>query len=163
EVDLGAQARYDIGLYIAQNQLQALTGTCNSSIITQANAPVTFKQLDGGGDACGDITGSLNTAVNPQFVHLSIQTTRTARANSQLLLPNCTSWRQPGSNQLCTTVAQAFPGSPSKCNCDSGFTIDVGVETATLNVTKTANPTQVSEGPTGGSVTYTVTVHNPLV
>ena len=29
EVDLRAQARYDIGLYIAQNQLQALSGTCN--------------------------------------------------------------------------------------------------------------------------------------
>lgn len=164
EVDLGAQARYDIGLYIAQNQTQALSGTCNSSVITATNAPVTFKQLDtsDAADTCGDITGSLGTAFNPQLVHLDISTTCTAAANTtKLALPNCTSWRQPGSNTTCKSINDAFPGSPSKCNCDNNFTIDVNVETANLAVTKAAVPTLVNEP--GGSVTYTVTVHNPAV
>lgn len=160
QVNLGAVggARYDIGLYIAAGQAQALTGACNSSIITAQNA-TNFDQLDPSPDACGDISGTLNSATNPQFVHLDIKTTCTAGAGNKLVLPNCTSWRQPGSNGICRTVADAFPGSPSKCNCDNNFTIDVNVEDASLKVTKTANPTQISEN-TPTSVTYTVGVTN---
>lgn len=167
EVDLGAQARYDIGLYIAQNQAQALSGTCNSSVITKLNAPVTFKQLDtsDSADQCGDITGALNTAFNPQIVHLDISTTCTALVNTtKLALPNCTSWRQPGSNTTCASINDAFPGSPSKCNCDNNFTIDVNVETANLQVTKavaSTSPSPLFEP--GGNVTYSLTVHNPAV
>lgn len=167
EVDLGAQARYDIGLYIAQNQTQALSGTCNSSVITKVNAPVTFKQLDtsDAADTCGDITGALGTAFNPQIVHLDISTTCTALVNTtKLALPNCTSWRQPGSNTTCKSINDAFPGSPSKCNCDNNFTIDVNVETANLKVTKavaSTSPSPLTEP--GGTVTYSLTVHNPAV
>lgn len=167
EVDLGAQARYDIGLYIAQNQAQALSGSCNSSVITKLNAPGTFKQLDtsDAADTCGDITGALGTAFNPQLVHLDISTTCTAgTGTTQLALPNCTSWRQPGSNTTCTSIHDAFPGSPSKCNCDNNFTIDVNVETANLQVTKavaSTSPPPLTEP--GGTVTYTLTVHNPAV
>jgi hypothetical protein len=159
EVDLGATggARYDIGLYIAQNQLQALTGTCNSSIITSTNA-TNYKNLDSSPDTCGDISGKLGTTFNPQFVHLDIVTTCTAGANSKLLLPNCTSWRQPGSNEVCQSITDAFPGSPSKCNCDNNFTIDVTVEKPTIGVTKKADPSSLKEP--GGDVLYTVTVTN---
>jgi hypothetical protein len=163
EVDLGATggARYDIGLYLAQGQTQALTGTCNSSIITGGTAgnALHFDQLDSSPDTCGDISGTLGSAFNPQFVHLDIKTTCTAGTGSKLLLPNCTSWRQPGSNEVCTSINDAFPGSPSKCNCDNNFTINVTVEHPTLVVTKSANPTQL-DWP-GGDVSYTVTVHNP--
>lgn len=64
---------------------------------------------------------------------------------------NCTSWRQPGSNQTCTTAANALPGSPSKCNCDEEFQIDVFVEEPTGSLTKTA---------VQAIVTYQVTVTN---
>lgn len=42
DVDLTAQARYDIGLYLAQGQTQARTGTCTSSIITDQNNTTNF-------------------------------------------------------------------------------------------------------------------------
>jgi hypothetical protein len=160
EVDLGATggARYDIGLYLAQGQAQALTGSCNSSVITSGNA-LHFDQLDASPDTCGDISGTLGSTFNPQFVHLDIKTTCTAGTGGKLSLPNCTSWRQPGSNAVCTSINDAFPGSPSKCNCDNNFTIDVTVEHPTLEISKSANPTQL-DWP-GGNVDYTVTVHNP--
>jgi len=75
-----------------------------------------------------------------------------------LKLPNCTSWRQPGSNEVCQTASDAFPGSPSKCNCQPGFTINIRVATPTITVAKVANPTSVLEP--GGSVTYGVSVVN---
>jgi hypothetical protein len=133
----------------------ALTGSCFDGIITTANAPVSFINLDASPDICGDI----NADHNPQIVHLRVTTPCVAGANSLLKLPNCTSWRQPGSNELCDEVADAFPGSPSKCNCDKNFTIPVTVQRPNITVTKTPNPTQVNEP--GGSVDFTVHVTNP--
>ena len=45
--------------------------------------------------------------------------------DGNLDLPYCTSWRQPGANELCLGPLYAFPGAPSKCRCDS---INVGDE-----------------------------------
>src|SRR6266567_1797524 len=147
EVVLTAQDRYDIGLYLDTNGDPegdgALTGTCTSSVITATNAQ-NFKNLDSAPDVCGDITGSLGTgsgnSYNPQNVHMVVSASCVAGANSKLKLPNCTSWRQPGSNEVCTGIADAYPGSPSKCNCDKNYTIDVTVEHPHLTVTKSANP-----------------------
>ena len=54
-----------------------------------------------------------------------------------LRLPYCTSWRQPGGNELCTSPLQAFPGAPSKCKCDDTFSIAISVP-----FTTTAAPTE---------------------
>jgi hypothetical protein len=168
KVVLGAQTRYDIGLYIATDgggTDGALTGQCVVSVITQANAPATFFNPDPTdlglkplqpNDVCGDIENT--TAHNPQIVHQTVSTACVAGADGKLKLPNCTSWRQPGSNTECTQYSDAYPGSPSKCNCQPGFTVNIQVQAPTITVTKTANPTSVLEP--GGDVTYTVSVHN---
>jgi hypothetical protein len=164
-VVLGAQTRYDIGLYFGTdgdpNNNGALTGQCQAAIITASEEvpPSTFAQLDG--DVCGDI----DQAHNPQLLNISLTVPCVGDpVTGKLKLPNCTSWRQPGSNGVCsgigngTTTNDAFPGSPSKCNCQPGFTIDILVEHPTISVEKTVVPTQVNEP--GGTVTYTVHVTN---
>jgi hypothetical protein len=166
-MDLTADTRYDIGFYIATDgggADGALTGECTATGATALNAPVTFKQLDASPDTCGDITGPLGSAFNPQFVKQTITTQCTAGPSGKLELPFCTTWRQPGSNQVClgtgngTTTNDVYPGSPSKCNCGT-LVVDIFVETATITVTKTAlAPATVPE--TGGSQSYTVTVKN---
>jgi len=160
---LTAQARYDLGLYIATDgggSDGALTGQCAANIVTAANSP-TFYQADPAPDICGDIS----SAHNPQVIRQMI-TTQCVDTNGdgKLNLPWCTSWRQPGSNEVCdsatfTTAAtfDAYPGSPSKCNCGT-LDVDIFLETATIEVTKTASPDTVAE--TGGSVTYLVSVKN---
>jgi uncharacterized repeat protein (TIGR01451 family) len=165
---LTAQTRYDIGLYIATDgggTDGALTGQCFDSIITAQNAPLTFfnpDPTDGSlkplqpADICGDIENT--TAHNPQIVHMTVSTACVAGADGKLKLPNCTSWRQPGSNTECKDFHDAFPGSPSKCNCQPGFTVNITVAAPTVEVTKTANPTSVQEP--GGDVTFSVTVKN---
>jgi hypothetical protein len=82
-----------------------------------------------------------------------------------LKLPNCTSWH---SNQgtACNIseplssndLGQFHPDTKSKCVCDDTFTVPVTVEDAEIEVTKTANPTQLPEP--GGTVTFTVNVKN---
>ncbi len=85
-------------------------GTCD------LNAPLS-------GDTCGDI----DSAHNPLFPSMTITAQCIAGPDGNLSLPNCTSWRQPGANDLCTSPLNAYPGAPSKCNCDKGFTVPIRV------------------------------------
>ena len=159
QVVLTAQTRYDIGLYFATdgdpNRNGALTGTCLVS-----NLPLTpdppFVNLDPAPDSCGDINAAhspMNVTIN-SFTSTCIDSDGDGRLN----LPNCSSWRQPGANELCTSPLQAFPGAPSKCRCDLGFNIDIPVPAATLTVVKTASPTSLNEP--GGTVRFTVSIRN---
>jgi hypothetical protein len=145
-VELTAQARYDIGLYFAVdgdlNNDGALTGQCVVNTISDTNS-ANFVQLDAAPDNCGDIDDDNN----PQIVHLEITTTCIdPDEDGKLNLPNCVSWRQPGANEVCTSPSDAFPGSPSKCNCDIGFNVDIPVPPATIEVTKTAAKPQCTGG-----------------
>jgi hypothetical protein len=165
EILLTAQTRYDIGLYFAvdgdPNGNGALTGQCSDQIITQAEENGTiFTNLDASPDSCGDIINNTKTTTlnNPQILKLTVSTACVGDADGKLKLPNCTSWRTSGQNEVCTSPNDAYPGAPSKCNCQPGFTIDIFVETASVVVAKSASPTSVPE--TGGTVTYTVQVTN---
>jgi hypothetical protein len=160
---LTAQARYDLGLYIATDgggSDGALTGQCTPNVVTAANSP-TFLQKDAPPDVCGDIDADHN----PQVIRQTITTACSDTNNDDKVnLPWCTSWRQPGSNEVCdsatfTTAAafDAFPGSPSKCNCGT-LDLDIFLETASITVDKVATTPTVPE--TGGSVTYSVAVTN---
>ena len=110
---------------------------------------------------CGDITGPSGTAHNPLFVRSTVSTTCPSTPGQQLQLPFATTWRQPGSNNVClgtgngTTTNDVFPGSPSKCNVGT-LVLDITSVSTTLTVTKTALTTSVPE--TGGNASYSVTV-----
>ncbi len=160
---LTAQARYDLGLYIATDgggADGALTGQCAPNVVTAANSP-TFINKDAAPDICGDI----DAANTPQVIRQTITTMCVDTNNdSKVNLPWCTSWRQPGSNEVCDSATfttagafDAYPGSPSKCNCGD-LNIDVFLETASITVVKDAVTTTVSEA--GGDVTYSVAVTN---
>jgi hypothetical protein len=164
-VQLNAQARYDVGLYFATdgdpNKTGALTGTCDANIIT-ARSSVTglgspnFIQLDPSPDTCGDI----DSAHNPQIVTVRIDNALCVDTDGDgtLNLPNCTSWRTSGNDTTCQTSTDAFPGSPSKCNCDIGFNVPILVETGSISVTKTASPLSLPEP--GGQFVFTVATTN---
>jgi hypothetical protein len=161
QMNLTADTRYDIGFYIATDgditTTGALTGQCSSTNVTAQNSS-TFHNLDPAPDTCGDITGALNTAYNPQIVRQTITMPCTsAPGTDQLALPWCTTWRQPGSNTVCQSANDAYPGSPSKCNCGL-MTISIFTETASITVDKKVTSGPVPE--TGGSASYSVTVSN---
>jgi hypothetical protein len=166
EMVLTAQDRYDIGFYIATDgdttTTGALTGQCASTNVTSANS-TTFFNLDPSPDLCGDITGPAGTVYNPQIVRFTLTMPCVPDANGKLALPYCTTWRQPGSNQVCIGTGTSpatndvYPGSPSKCFCGIRE-IDIFTETASIEVTKENISGNVLE--TGGSVTYSVSVIN---
>jgi hypothetical protein len=181
ETMLNAQARHDIGIFFdtgGDPELDgAYTGTCSISSLNYKDDPP-WLDLDGLSnpfvgknkaskiqDTCGDI----DAAHNPLTPTITV--TAVCRDNDDdgfLDLPYCTSWRQPGANELCTgplpeEFAGGFssgviPGAPSKCKCDAGFNVDVPVPPASLDVTKSAAPASFNEP--GSSVQFTVTVKN---
>ena len=163
---LTAQERYDIGFYIAtdgdQTTTGALTGECASTNVTETNSP-TFINDDPAPDVCGDIKGTLGTAFNPQIVRFALTVPCVPDANGKLALPYCTTWRQPGSNQVCLGTGTSpatndiYPGSPSKCFCGIKE-MDIFTETADIELTKACTSGTIPE--IGGSTTYTVTVKN---
>jgi len=174
-----ATARENIGLYFAiAGQKAALTGTCADNIISPVHPPncstaagqspqclgtSQYEELDPSSDNCGDIS----TDDNNQVVTVEVDNVlcKAAPDSNQLILPNCTSWQQPGGTLLCQSpapdypyVSAAIPGSPSKCNCDSGFTVPITVQNPTIAVSKTPNPSSITDA--GGPVNYTVAVTN---
>jgi hypothetical protein len=182
-----ATARENIGLYFATNgQSSALTGTCSDNIIAplhKSSNPLDtvtlgtsqYEELDTGTptDTCGDIS----TSDNNQVITVEVDNAKcVAGANGLLALPDCTSWQQPGGTILCVSpapnypwVKAAIPGSPSKCNCDNGFTVPITVQSPQVAVTKnctTANGSGTLPTPSctltdpDGAVTYTVDIAN---
>jgi hypothetical protein len=178
-----ATARENIGLYFqTAGGSNALTGTCSDNIIAPPHSSsnsadvialgtAQYKELDTSisGDTCGDIS----TDNNNQVVTVEVDdVTCQAGVNGLLALPNCTSWQQPGGAIACKSptpywpwVPAAVPGSPSKCNCDTGFTVPIFVSPS-LTVSKSCTvpgqtqQTSCSMPDPGGSVTYTVAVSN---
>jgi len=187
EVMLNAQARHDIGIWfdIAGDSEgdAARTGTCSVSTLNYEQDPP-WLDLDGTTDnfagtknesGIQDTCGDINDDHNPLFPTITVTDALCVDndGDGKLDLPYCTSWKQPGSNELCTgplpedgligpggtgSSSGVTPGSPSKCKCDEGFNVDIEVPSAELQVVKTANPTSVNEP--GGDVTFTVEVTN---
>lgn len=170
-VVLGAQDRYDIGLYFATdgdpNKNGAISGTCDANLITSPTniGGITFGsnkfiQLDAAPDTCGDI----NAANNPQVVTVRVDNVacQDSDGDGKLNLPNCTSWRTSGQNGVCTTAYDAYPGAPSKCGCDIGFNVPIFVEKGSIKLSKSVKAGTPSTLPEpGGSFAYTLKIDNP--
>jgi hypothetical protein len=186
EVVLTATARHDLGIYFAvdgdPNHNGAVSGTCQANVLKYAPSP--WVDLDGINDGgfcqishqrcssnkdCGtnggscnftqDLCGDINQNSNPLFPNITTTALCIDSNNDgKLNFPYCTSWRQPGSNTLCISPSDAFPGSPAKCRCDLGFQVDIPVPPATISARKYPQPSSVNEP--GGSVTYTVEITN---
>jgi uncharacterized repeat protein (TIGR01451 family) len=104
-------------------------------------------------DTCGDIDDTFKDPAPGIFVGVpSLSAVCLDTDGDGLLnLPNCTSWRQPGVNDLCLTPQGAFPGAPSKCRCDVGFNIPIdipGAISAVDKVTLDANGDPLPGDPT---------------
>jgi len=182
--ELSAQARHDVGAYFEVTPDSggdgALKGTCDIITLPEDTSPFTrpdgstgkYVDLDstckGGGcpqpeDKCGDIDNANNPVYYDMKGAKAVADTITALCvdtdnDGALNLPNCTSWRQSGANEVCLDGGDAFPGAPSKCNCDPNFQVPINVPAATIGVVKTASPTSISEP--SGSVQFSVSATN---
>jgi cysteine-rich repeat protein len=106
------------------------TGACQNDTSIPCNANVDCVNAGVGGtcvalgpgiqDLCGDIVDSTDPR-NPIFHDVTNITVMCVDSNNDggTEVGACTSWRQPGENDLCLSPLYAFPGAPSKCNCQT--------------------------------------------
>jgi len=114
--ELTSQDRYDIGVWIAEDGKDALVGYCSvSNFPTAPSLP--WTSLDTIQDTCGDIT-STNNPLYSSIRNIKVKC-NDVNNDENLDISVCLSWQQPGSNEICTSPIQAFPGSPSKCLCQT--------------------------------------------
>lgn len=170
-VTTSSRYRENVGLYIATNSTtQALTGSCVDNIISPSH-PCASGQTCGSdnyhedpaspaGDNCGDTSSNDHSptgGAGVEVVTLEIDNFQcTAPAGStQLVLPNCTSWQEPGGIIKCTSnspaymfpnTPEAIPGAPSKCSCDV-IPLDITVQTPGVNVGKACNTNATTTTP----------------
>lgn len=156
ETVVTANARYDAGFFFrtdggpdARGAGSTAAGQCSLSGLKM---PPAFN-LD------GDTSGDLNSGT--YYFNMTIPGVLCDDPDNdgKLNLPNCTSWH---SNQgTVSDINDPFtfnPDTKSKCACDDSFEVPVNVETASLKVTKSPNPTSIYEP--GGTITFTVTIEN---
>jgi uncharacterized repeat protein (TIGR01451 family) len=168
-----AATRYDIGLWVSLDGSSAITGnSCYRQILSPVapNASAgdvpataaslatvqpsgldtaTFPTLDltGGngpyrdedGDMCGDIHKN-----ESNFANLTPQTFSCRNVNNDgfALINACASWDN-NAKEVCSSVEDALPGTPSKCRCGN---LKVKVPVPNITVEKSCTPNQVLPG-----------------
>ena len=141
--------RFDIGVWIATDGGNAITGACNHYNLVEGGTVT-----DEDGDSCGD----LNEGANVTGFELGTITTicqvnpdPEAEDTGLLHVGSCLGWTEPGANRICPVASTddgaggfrwgTLYGNKAKCNCD-GFDVDITVlQSAFLEIQKVCVPT----------------------
>jgi hypothetical protein len=107
-----ATSRYDIGLFIGEDGVQAQNGECSVFALPTSPTPP-YSNLDS--DSCGDSQAAATIDVPVTGVTVSCNDTN---GDNELDLATCTSWRQ-NTTGVCGGAADVTAGTASKCNCPS--------------------------------------------
>jgi len=165
-----SKERYDIGLFVALDGGDARTGTCQHDFLPpplEAAGSYNPGSPDAGGgpfyngepedalDACGDLEQGV-----PVYYDLGIVTVPCIDSDGDGLLNigTAVSWDNKKDN-TCLDVGGAVPNTPAKCRFARVDVANVYVEPGDIQVSKTADPTELPEP--GGTVTFTFVVQNP--
>ncbi len=188
QFELSAQERHDLGVWFATDgTANARTGAClvstapifideygdyindlDDSTTGVCSEDTTQKcasdnECKGKNNTCmlyPDYCGDIDDATSPQYFELEITTECIDKDRDQELdLPVCLSWRQPGADEYCEKATDAYPGAPSKCNCDDDFSVPIRVPAPPLTVYKNISPATITEP--GGTATVTFDMFNP--
>ena len=125
EIVGGAQARYDIGLFVALDGGSGLTGLCardfltptalfKSSAYSLTSGIGPFRNLENNGDLCGDVSQKETNLKNIRTLTLSCTDSNN---DGMLDVGSCLSWDQQ-SNNTCVSLLGTIPGSNAKCRCE---------------------------------------------
>lgn len=127
-VTAGEADRYDIGLFISLDENTARDGDDCYHDFFQSGDPA-FLDLDE--DACGDMAASTEVIKTLQQIRFACVD---RNMNGQADISACSSWDN-NTNTVCSSVTEAFPGTPAKCGCqvlDLGFEVPVELESFTI-------------------------------
>jgi hypothetical protein len=173
--------RYDPAFFVALDGGNAMTGKCllkgfeanqNYMVVDQkqdtktVGAVVFGQDFRGGNDKCGDviINGGGGAKIRTSIVNTEVQCVDRDNDGS-LDVAVCFSWRVPGTDGLCTltrddpltqgSLADVFPGTPSKCFCFVYNVDDITVDPVPNNKFDSCIPAKSATFGTAPKVTTT--------
>ncbi|MDP3048379.1 MAG: ubiquitin-activating E1 FCCH domain-containing protein, partial [Thermodesulfovibrionales bacterium] len=156
-INVGGPARYDIGIFIANDGLNPQiipanggSGSCSVAILPFTPNP--FRNLDN--DVCGDIAKPPDSGVL-RMTDVTISCKALSGSGGNLYIPFVVSWDIQTTN-TCSSIANPVPSTTSKCNAPTVLQGTVSV-VVLPTITKTDNKTTLSPGE---STTYTVVISN---
>jgi len=138
-------ARSDIGIWIATDGGNAITGACNHYNLVPGSGGVTNPD----NDSCGDLDQGAVVPSFPLGVIDAICRTETP-TDTLLHIGSCLGWKEPGADTACPLASEGATengfrwgtlyANKSKCNCD-GFDVPITVNrVAHLEVVKACTP-----------------------
>jgi hypothetical protein len=136
EFELTAEARYDVGVYIAADAGDALTGDCSITTFPGAPEPMWVDLDNPTGpvvDMCGDVDGD-HARIFHQIDGITVGC-EDEDVDGFSDVSACLSWRQPGNNDECDSPYDAYPGTPAKCKCQILPGIPTSVELSSFTAT----------------------------
>lgn len=151
EIFASAATKYDIGINMAIDGGDAVTGQCSIFILTPITTDTGLLNVSSGvgpywdadSDVCGDIraTDGTNT-IYLGYVNVTCQDTL---MTGDLSVNTCISWRN-SAGPVCNAADEAVPGSPALCVCNTFQIANVTVlypPTSAPTAVPTAVPTSV--------------------
>ena len=114
--------RTDVGLWVASDGGNAITGTCEQYTFFVSGADG-IADLDG--DQCGDM-------LTDTRIVLPLGVVGSTCTGTSVHVGTCIGWTQPGQDRVCPTAGDnnfrigAVPANKSKCNCQ-GFDVPITV------------------------------------
>ena len=155
--------RYDIGLFMALDGGNALTGTCLHDFLGPALSPPGTLDLASGagpyrnidGDACGDIQSAETNVKDLGCVTIPCTDLDN---DGNVDVGTVTSWDN-NSNTVCNGVADTLPGTGAKCRAQRNI-VNLPIVPAPTTTTTEA-PTTTTEAPTTTTEAPTTTTEAP--
>jgi len=132
--ETAASARSDVGVWIATDGGNAITGACNHYNLT--TDPLGTGVVNPDGDHCGDMNAGGVVPSFPLGVIDAICQTSGAVNSTTLHVGSCLGWKEPGGDTVCPLASSETPqgyrwgtlyANKSKCNCD-GFDLPITVQ-----------------------------------
>lgn len=131
-LESNANARYDIGLFIALDGGDALTGSCHNDYLPDDAGTMVFHDLEDGvdpADSCGDLPAGDTVMREIQSLELVCED---LTGDGIADVGSCVSWDNATSNggnkPSCTSAADTKPNTKSKCRCGAIAVGTIGVE-----------------------------------
>ncbi|PKN13135.1 MAG: hypothetical protein CVU69_03820 [Deltaproteobacteria bacterium HGW-Deltaproteobacteria-4] len=169
-VNFAQPDRYDVGIFLSRDgktpKLLPASGGADSCTvgILPTISPFTDIEQYGSTDTCGDGNPTINGGTGSGIVRLydvPVLCQAVDLSNGKLFIPFVVSWdHQKRAN--CTSIADALPGTTSKCNSPNTL-LATNVEYGSINVVVLPSISK-SDGKTalspGAATTYTVVITN---
>ena len=167
-----SSSRSDIGLWLAQDGIDAESGPCTHFYFEDDGiGTAALPNIDVEVDTCGDLDAkqvASGLQLTDTTTGSSTFTVKCSGTDGKVTVPSCLGWKVPGANELCDAdldsddpqdiIFGTLPATKSKCRC-SDIVLDIDIRNPPL-LTKSCHSGDVVDGSVRWTITTSITNNN---